>query len=160
MRYSRLITYDALYYKSTDAAAFFEAWGDIVGGIGSYPVLGNPHYHQVTDLLETINFEQVAETCKTTVATLILLASSPSRVNDLAVAASGESVKLTWAPSPERGVLAYEVVHGPVDDPERHRSTATGPSLVIEGAGAGYTAAVRALNERGMRGWDWARLSW
>ena len=37
-----LITYDALYYKSTDAAAYYEAYGDIVGGIGSYPVLEQP----------------------------------------------------------------------------------------------------------------------
>ena len=33
------------------------AYGDIVGGIGSYPVLGNPHYHQSHDLLETINHQ-------------------------------------------------------------------------------------------------------
>ena len=45
-----------------DAAAFYDGWGDIVGGIGSYPVLGNPHYHQSTDLLDTINHEQVAAT--------------------------------------------------------------------------------------------------
>ena len=53
MQFTNLITYDALYYKSTDAAAYYEAYGDIVGGIGSYPVLGNPHYHQPHDLLET-----------------------------------------------------------------------------------------------------------
>ena len=52
MQFSNLITYDALYYKNTDAAAYYEAYGDIVGGIGSYPVLGNPHYHQSHDLLE------------------------------------------------------------------------------------------------------------
>src|SRR5690606_39011344 len=28
MQFSDLITYDALYYKSTDAAAYYEAWGD------------------------------------------------------------------------------------------------------------------------------------
>ena len=42
MQFTNLITYDALYYKSTDAAAYYEAYGDIVGGIGSYPVLGQP----------------------------------------------------------------------------------------------------------------------
>jgi len=46
---TKLITYDARYFKSTDAASYYEAYGDIVGGIGSYPVLGNPHYHQPTD---------------------------------------------------------------------------------------------------------------
>ena len=64
-----LITYDALYYKNTDAAAYYEAYGDIVGGIGSYPVLGNPHYHQPHDLLEGINHQLVTEVAKTTAAT-------------------------------------------------------------------------------------------
>jgi hypothetical protein len=45
IQFSNLITYDALYYKGTDAAAYYEAFGDIVGGIGSYPVLSSPHYH-------------------------------------------------------------------------------------------------------------------
>ena len=53
--FTNLITYDALYYKSTDAAAYYEAYGDIVGGIGSYPVLGNPNYHPATDRLEPIH---------------------------------------------------------------------------------------------------------
>ena len=83
IQFTNLITYDALYYKSTDAAAYYEAYGDIVGGIGSYPVLGNPHYHQAHDLLETINHQLVAEVAKTTAASLMLLASSPSRVTDL-----------------------------------------------------------------------------
>ncbi len=80
IEFTNLITYDALYYKSTDAAAYYEAYGDIVGGIGSYPVLGNPHYHQPHDLLEGINHQLVAEVAKTTAATLMLLASSPSRI--------------------------------------------------------------------------------
>ena len=88
MQFSNLITYDALYYKSTDAAAYYEAYGDIVGGIGSYPVLGNPHYHQSHDLLDTINHQLVTEVAKTTAATLMLLASSPSRLADLKVTAS------------------------------------------------------------------------
>mgnify|MGYP006138673123 CR=1 FL=1 len=66
--------------KSTDAAAYYDAYGDIVGGIGSHPVLSNPHYHQPHDFLEFINHQLVAETSKTTVATLMLLASSPSRL--------------------------------------------------------------------------------
>ena len=73
MLFTRLITYDARYHQSTDATAFFEAYGDIVGGIGSYPVLGNPHYHTATDLLETMNHQLITETSKTTVATLFVL---------------------------------------------------------------------------------------
>ena len=88
MLFTQLITYDALYFKSTDAAAYYDAYGDIVGGIGSYPVLSNPHYHQPHDLLETVNHQLIAETSKTTAATLMLLASSPSRLKDLKVEAS------------------------------------------------------------------------
>jgi hypothetical protein len=87
--FSKLITYDALYYKSTDAAAFYDAYGDIVGGFGSYPVLGNPHYHQRHDVLETINHELVTETTKANIATLIYLASSPSRLKGLEAKLSG-----------------------------------------------------------------------
>jgi hypothetical protein len=43
--FTDLVTYDARYYKSTDAHAYYEAYGDIVAGIGSYPILSNPHYH-------------------------------------------------------------------------------------------------------------------
>ncbi|HYW32008.1 MAG TPA: M28 family peptidase, partial [Gemmatimonas sp.] len=78
--FSNLITYDAFYYKSTDAQAFYDGYGDVVGGIGSYPVLGNPHYHQPHDVLETINHQLVAEVAKTTVASIMYLASSPSRL--------------------------------------------------------------------------------
>ncbi len=72
--FSRLITYDARYYRGTDAGVFYEAYGDIVGGIGSYPVLGNPNYHQPTDRLETVDHRLVAEVSRTTVATIMLLA--------------------------------------------------------------------------------------
>src|SRR6476620_5020997 len=105
MQFTQLITYDALYYKSTDAAAYYEAYGDIVGGIGSYPVLGNPHYHQSHDLLEGINHQLVADVAKTTAATLMLLASSPSRLKDLRVDSfKNGAATVSWAASPEKGV--------------------------------------------------------
>src|SRR6185436_5039975 len=113
MQFSSLITYDALYYKSTDAAAYYDAYGDIVGGIGSYPVLSSPHYHQPHDTLDTINHRQVAEVAKTTAATLMLLASSPSRLKDLKVDrfAAGNAT-LSWTASPETGVTGYLVSYG------------------------------------------------
>jgi hypothetical protein len=84
--FSDLITYDALYYRGTDAGVFFETYGDIVGGIGSYPVLGNPNYHQPTDELNTVNQQLVAEVSRTTVASIMLLADSPARLEGIAVA--------------------------------------------------------------------------
>ena len=74
--FSNLITYDSRYYQSTDAHAFWDGWGDIIGGIGSYPILGNPHYHQPHDVLETIDHQLVAEVSKTTTATIMWLANS------------------------------------------------------------------------------------
>jgi hypothetical protein len=155
MRYSRLITYDALYYKGTDAAAFYDGWGDIVGGIGSYPVLGNPHYHQATDLLDTINQEQVTETSRATVATLMLLASSPSRLTGLKVQDGG---MVSWTPSREQDVVAYELVYGPANGEPRAELKLDGNSVQLEDLQAGDQVRVRAVNERGLAGWDWARV--
>ena len=87
------------YYKGTDAHAYYEAYGDIVGGIGSYPVLGSPHYHQPHDTLDTINHQLVTEVAKTTAATLMLLASSPSRLANLKVDSyQGGTATLSWTP--------------------------------------------------------------
>ena len=153
LQFSRLITYDAFYFKSTDAQALFDAWGDIIGGIGSYPILGNPHYHQVHDVLETINHQQLAETSRTTIATIMLLASSPSRLG--ALAASG--TQATWSASPEHGVSRYLVRWGPAEDPMRHAATVSSPRATLTGAVAGWKVAVKAVNAAGLEGWDWAR---
>ena len=73
--FSDLITYDARYVRNTDAQAFWDEYGDIIGGIGSYPILGNPHYHEPHDHLEVLNHRLVAEVAKTTIATVMLMAS-------------------------------------------------------------------------------------
>jgi hypothetical protein len=159
LEFSRLITYDALYYKSTDAAAFYDGWGDIVGGIGSYPVLGNPHYHMPHDVLETINQELVTETTRTTVATVVLLASSPSRLTGLAVALrAGRGAELRWDASPEKGVRSYRVAYGPAEDPLRTVVTVARPSVRLADVPAGTVVSVKAVNARGLEGWDWARV--
>jgi hypothetical protein len=159
MQFSKLITYDALYYRSTDAAAYYEAYGDIVGGIGSYPILGNPHYHQAHDMLEGINHELVTEVSKTTVATLMLLASSPSRLKDLKVDRyAGRVADLTWTPSPERDIRSYIVTFGPPSDPTRNRVTVTQPRATLQNIEPGTVVAVKAVNGRGLEGWDWARV--
>ena len=151
--FSSLITYDAFYYKSTDAQALYDAWGDIVGGIGSYPILGNPHYHQVHDVLETINHRQLAETSKTTIATIMLMASSPSRL--VALKAQGKVV--TWNAGVEKGIVRYIVRYGPAEDPMRNTVTVTNPRATIQSLQAGWHVAVKAVNAAGLEGWDWAR---
>jgi Tol biopolymer transport system component len=160
MQFSNLITYDALYYRGTDAAAYYEAYGDIVGGIGSYPVLGNPHYHQAHDLLDTINHQLVTEVARTTVATLMLLASSPSRLKDLKVESPKPgTATLTWTPSPETGVTGYIVAYGPASNPEAQQIRVVKPAATLTGVAPGTVVAVKAVNARGLEGWDWARTS-
>ena len=155
--FTNLITYDAKYYRSTDAAAFYEAWGDIVGGIGSYPVLANPNYHQPTDYLETINHRQVMETAKTTAATLVYLASSPSRIRDLTATATDAGVRVAWTPSPESNIREYIVAWGGRnDDALPNRVTVTRNEAALPLVGAGTRIAVKAVNARGLEGWDWA----
>ena len=155
--FTNMITYDALYYKNTDAAAYYEAYGDIVGGIGSYPVLGNPHYHQSHDLLEGINHQLVTEVAKTTAATLMLLASSPSRIADLSAAAGAGRATASWSPSPETGVTGYIVTWGPAANPSLHTLRVTQPRATLAGATAGAAVQVKAVNAKGLEGWDWAR---
>ena len=152
IEFSNMITYDALYYKSTDAAAYYEAYGDIVGGIGSYPVLGNPHYHQSHDLLEGINHQLVAEVAKTTAATLMLLASSPSRITGVQATLSPGGASVSWTPSPETGVTGYVVTWGPADTPSLHTLRITQPKATLAGAAAGTAVRVKAINAKGLEG--------
>ena len=157
--FTRLITYDTRYHRGTDATAFFDAYGSIVGGIGSYPVLGNPNYHQATDLLETINHQLITETSKTTVATLMMLASSPSPVKDLKVISyDGKTAELSWAPSPEKSVRSYIVTYGSDNTPLRREKTAS-PRVTLRDVKPGMVVSVKAVNARGLEGWDWSRVT-
>ena len=153
--FTNLVLYDAKYYRGTDAAAFYEGWGDIVGGIGSYPVLGNPNYHQPTDLLETINFTQVAETAKVTAATLVYLASSPSRLSGVTATRTARGIDVTWTPSPESDVTSYIVAYGAPDHPLERRLTVRTPRAALPALPEGTRIAVKAVNRRGLEGWDW-----
>jgi Peptidase family M28 len=157
MQFSNLITYDALYYKGTDAAAYYEAYGDIVGGIGSYPVLGNPHYHQPHDLLDGINHQLIVEVAKTTAATLMLLASSPARIADVQATAAAGGASVAWTPSRESGISGYIVSWGPPDKPAQRTLRVTQPKATLPGAAAGFVVQVKAVNAKGLEGWDWGR---
>jgi hypothetical protein len=158
IQFSKLITYDAVYYKNTDAAAYYEAYGDIVGGIGSYPVLGNPHYHQPHDLLEGVNHQLVTEVARTTTATLMLLASSPSRLRDLRVDSfANGTATLSWTPGPEKGISGYIVSYGPA--PQARQLRVSRASATLQGLTAGTVVSVKAVNAKGLEGWDWARVT-
>jgi len=159
MLFTRLVTFDARYFKGTDAVSFYDAYGDVVGGIGSYPVLGSPHYHQPSDLLEFENHQLITETSKTTIATLMLMASSPSRLTRLKVdSVSTGTAALSWAPAPEGGIASYAVAYGPPSDRFRHRLTVTQPHAALPQAAPGMVVSVKAVNARGLEGWDWATV--
>lgn len=156
--FSRLITYDSRYYQSTDADPMFRAWGNVIGGIGSYPVLGNPHYHQPTDRLNTINQQLVTETAKATVAALAYLASSPSPVRALQVTRQGARAVVTWAASAERDIASYTVRWGLPGEAPRGSVTVRGTTHTIPDLPLGAEVAVRATNARGLAGWDWTTV--
>ncbi len=159
--FSDLITYDAHYYKSTDAHALFDAFGDVIGGLGSYHVLGNPHYHQTHDALETINQELVTESCRSIVASMMLLASCPSRVEGLQIVSlsGGNSTEIRWDPNPEADITEYHIVWGSVGEPPRHDMVVTEPRATLVNAPIGTVVRVKAMNARGLLGWDWAVLT-
>lgn len=158
--FTDLITYDAKYYRNTDAHAYFEVYGDIVGGIGSYPILGNPHYHQPHDVLETINHRLVAEVSKTTAASIMLLASSPARPTGLElVRQAGDRVEIRWTAAPERDQARYSIRIDPAGAAPIRTLTVTTPRAAITGVAPGSEIAIRAVNRRGLESWDAARIT-
>ncbi|MGD2216184.1 MAG: M20/M25/M40 family metallo-hydrolase [Gemmatimonadales bacterium] len=158
--FTDLITHDAEYFRGTDAHSFYDAYGDVTGGIGSYPVLSSPHYHQAHDVLETVNHQLITEVSKTTVASVMLMASSPSRISDLEVVSrAGSSVELRWAPAPERDAEEYVVYGGPSLEELQLLRTVGEPGVTLSGVEPGTVIAVKAVNERGLAGWDWAWLA-
>ena len=160
MRFSRLITYDARYYKNTDAHAFFEGYGDIVGGIGSHPVLGNPHYHQATDGLETINHDLVAEVARTTAASIMALASHPSRPTGLAYTRGTDGgTRVRWTQVPEQDAVEYHVRFRASPDDDWIEETTTDVRMDLPPLPEGAEIWVKTLWRDGTEGWDWARLT-
>jgi hypothetical protein len=160
--FSRMITYDTKYVKSTDGASFYEAYGEMVSGLGSYPVLGNPYYHQPTDLLETVNHQLLVEAAKYDIASIMMLASSPTPVKGLkAVLGKNGMTDAGWTPSAEKGIAGYVVEYGPESNPAAARMTVTEskaqfPSEALK-SGERLCVAVKAVSARGIESWEWAR---
>jgi hypothetical protein len=122
-------------------------------------VLGNPHYHTSHDVLEVENHRLITEARKTTVATLMMLANSPSRLNGLRIATStGNNHAIEWTASPEKSVVSYIVEYTPAGSAVARRVTSTTPGATLTNVAPGSTIMVKALNSRGLEGWDWARL--
>ena len=162
--FSRMITYDIKYVKSTDGASFYEAYGEMVSGLGSYPVLGNPYYHQPTDLLETVNHQLLVEAAKYNIASTMMLASSPTPVKGLkAVLGKNGMAEAEWAISAEKGISGYVIEYGPESDPAatRMRIQEAKAQLPVVGLKKGekLSVAVKAVSARGIESWEWARTT-
>jgi len=169
--FSRLITYDTHYIKSTDSVPLYEAWGDVIGGLGSYPLLGNPYYHLPTDLLETVNHQLLTEASRYCTAAVMLLASSPSPVRGLKAVpmrsgpGAGEgtatgAVAVSWTPNPEKGISHYIVAWGPEGKAAAGSRKFKEARVRLKGPKAGekWVVTVRAVNERGLASWDESKI--
>jgi peptidase M28-like protein/WD40 repeat protein len=157
--FSDLITYDARYFKFTDAHALYDAFGDVIAGIGSYPILANPHYHQPHDVLETVNQRLVAEVAKTTIGSVMLMASSPSKLDSVqATPAANGAVALAWRPAVEKGVRGYRVRWTPATGNAERTLVVSTPSARLPTVAAGSTIGVRAIGANGTEGWDWTTI--
>ena len=121
-------------------------------------MLGNPYYHQWNDNLETINHQLVTEVAKTTTATLMLLASSPSRLKGLIVTPEKKSnYTVKWTAAPEVSILHYLVRYQAADGLWKSFETKE-TTTKLSNLKAGSTVQVKAVNVAGLEGWDWAKM--
>lgn len=172
--FSRMVTYDSHYIKSTDAVPLFEAFGNVVSGLGSYPVLGSPYYHTSLDRLEVVNQELIEEATKFMVATVMMMVSSPSPVREIKASRKEDgTIEISWLPNPEKGIDHY-IVTCQLEDKgqvirKKVRSTQTSFKIadlidLIKGSPSkegdlqdkkfNLKISVRAVNRLGLPGWD------
>ena len=69
------------------------------------------------------------------------------------------SATVSWTPSPEQGVTGYIVAYGPASNPEAEQMRVTTPSATIPKIAPASTISVKAVNAKGLEGWDWARIT-
>ena len=81
------------------------------------------------------------------------MASSPSRLNGLVA----EGTTATWERAIESGAMRYIVRWGPADEPTKYSQTTVNTKANLAGAKPGWRVEVKAVNSKGLEGWDWAR---
>ncbi|MEX0663064.1 MAG: M28 family peptidase [Balneolaceae bacterium] len=156
--FTDLITYDSRYYRFTDAHVFFDAYGDVLGGIGSYPILGNPNYHQTTDRLETINHRLVQEVSRSTTATLMMLANAPSKVSGIKVNAHRNNrANVSWDAAKENDISHYRIKYTDTSGSERIEETSN-TNQTLRRVDTSKPISIIAVTDRGIQGWDWTVL--
>ena len=156
--FSKLVLYDAKYYRGTDAAAFYEGWGDIVGGIGSYPVLANPELSPAHRLSR--DDEPPADRGDGEGH------GGDARVPRVEPVAAqgrhgGEDGGGCGSHVDAQPGIGHQDLHRRLRAGQRAAARADdgdGARAVLPaGLPAGTQIAVKAVNGRGLEGWDWAR---
>jgi hypothetical protein len=66
-------------------------------------------------------------------------------------------VSVSWTESLERDVTGYVVAWGPSETPLKNTVRVTKPPATLPAAAEGMAVSVKAVNARGLEGWDWAR---
>jgi hypothetical protein len=66
---------------------------------------------------------------------------------------------LSWRPAVETGITSYIVAYGSAADPLLHRLVVAQPRVTLPSIAAGSVVSVKAVNARGLEGWDWARVT-
>jgi hypothetical protein len=74
------------------------------------------------------------------------------------VAFSNGTASLSWAASREKDVVGYVVACGPVNGADSPRIRVNGPAVTLPGTRPGTLVSVKAVNEKGMEGWDWTSV--
>lgn len=157
--FSKMITYDARWVRGTDAQSYWDVWGPMVSGMGSYPVLGNPYYHQSTDLLETVNQHLLFEATKANLASLMGLASSPTPVGGIkSERTKTGAVTVSWNANPEKNIAKYVVNYSVTGKTGTTLVTTATHALLPASAGA-VEVAVKAVNAVGLSSWDRAKTT-
>jgi hypothetical protein len=109
-------------------------------------------------VLETVSHRLVAEVARTTLASVVLMASSPSRLDSLtAVRGADGTVDAKWSAAVERGVTGYRVRWQDVDGKVGGMRVVKATTARLAAAPKGATIQVRAIGARGLEGWDWAQ---
>ena len=160
LRYTGMTTYDTRYFERTDAHAYVEEYGDIVGGFGAYPILGSPHYHRSHDVVETIDPRLITEVAKATLASIMRMANGPAPIAGLEVASRGRAgTDIRWKPNTEKGIEGYEVAWSAGAGTPGGSTRVTAPAARLPRLAAGAVVSVRAVGPGGITGWDWRHVT-
>ena len=72
---------------------------------------------------------------------------------------SGGATDVMWTPSVEKDVSEYLVSYGPSTEPMRKTIRVKDAQVRLTDAPPGTEIAVKAINARGLEGWDHARTT-